>query len=73
MTISPFRVLNRVSVWVVNVDEEQSIHVVTFLVPGQFHHHGRYIQTQFYTFKLLLIIYENDFLQLIFNICVYKH
>ena len=40
---------------------------------GQFHHHGHYIQTQFYTFKLLLIIYENDFLQLIFNICVYKH
>ena len=43
------------------------------LVYGQLHHHGRYIQTQFYTFKLLLIIYENDFLQLIFNICVYKH
>ena len=31
MTISPFRVLNRVSVWAVKVDEEQ--YIVTFLVP----------------------------------------
>ena len=34
VTISPFRVLNRVSVWAVKVDEEQSI--VTFLVPPFF-------------------------------------
>ena len=34
MTTSPFRVLNRVSVWAVKVDEEQS--VVTFLVPPIF-------------------------------------
>ena len=34
VTISPFRVLNRVSVWAVKVDEEQS--VVTFLVPPIF-------------------------------------
>ena len=34
MTISPFRDLNRVSVWAVKVDEEQSI--VTFLVPPLF-------------------------------------
>ena len=32
--ISPFRGLNRVSVWAVKVDEEQSI--VTFLVPPFF-------------------------------------
>ena len=31
VNISAFRVLNRVSVWAVKVDEEQSI--VTFLVP----------------------------------------
>ena len=34
VTISPFRVLNKVSVWAVKVDEEQSI--VTFLVPTFF-------------------------------------
>ena len=34
VTISPFRVLNRVSVWAVKVDEEQSI--VTFLIPTIF-------------------------------------
>ena len=34
VTISPFRFLNRVSVWAVKVDEEQSI--VTFLVPPFF-------------------------------------
>ena len=34
VTISPFRLLNRVSVWAVKVDEEQSI--VTFLVPPFF-------------------------------------
>ena len=34
VTISSFRVLNRVSVWAVEVDEEQSI--VTFLVPPFF-------------------------------------
>ena len=34
VTISPFRVLNRVSVWAVKVDEEQSI--VTFLEPPFF-------------------------------------
>ena len=31
VTISPFRVLNRVSVWDIKIDEEQSI--VTYLVP----------------------------------------
>ena len=34
VTISSFRALNRVSVWAVEVDEEQSI--VTFLVPQFF-------------------------------------
>ena len=34
VTISSFRALNRVSVWAVKVDEEQSI--VTFLVPPFF-------------------------------------
>ena len=34
VTISPFRLLNRVSVWAVKVDEEQSI--VTFLEPPFF-------------------------------------
>ena len=34
VTISPVRVLNRVSVWAVKVEEEQSI--VTFLVPTLF-------------------------------------
>ena len=34
VTISPFKVLNKVSVWAVKVDEEQSM--VTFLVPTFF-------------------------------------
>ena len=34
VSISPFSLLNRVSVWAVKVDEEQSI--VTFLVPPFF-------------------------------------
>ena len=49
VTISPFRVLNRVSVWAVKVDEEQS--VVTFLVPPFF--------SIFLSLKANLILYAN--------------
>ena len=47
VTISPFRVLNRVSVWAVKVDKEQSI--VTFLVPPFF--------SLFLSLKANLILY----------------
>ena len=35
--------------------KREHLNFFIFFVYGQFHHHGRYIQTQFYTFKLLLI------------------
>ena len=51
VTISPFRVLNRVSVWAVKVDEEQSI--VTFLVPPFFPQ----VFSMFLSLKANLILY----------------
>ena len=51
VTISPFRVLNRVSVWAVEVDEEQSI--VTFLVPPFFPQ----VFSMFLSLKATLILY----------------
>ena len=53
VTISPFRVLNRVSVWAVKVDEEQS--VVTFLVPPIFSPSF----SIFLSLKANLILYAN--------------
>ena len=51
VTISSFRVLNRVSVWAVEVDEEQSI--VTFLVPPFFPQ----VFSMFLSLKANLIVY----------------
>ena len=49
--ISSFRALNRVSVWAVEVDEEQSI--VTFLVPPFFPQ----VFSMFLSLKANLIVY----------------
>ena len=53
VTISPFRVLNRVSDWAVKVDEEQS--VVTFLVTPIFSPSFPI----FLSLKVYLILYAN--------------
>ena len=52
VTSSSFRVLNRVSVWAVKVDEEQSI--VTFLVPPFF---PQVFFSMFLSVKANLILY----------------